>query len=480
MRNSSRGSLQDGRFLPLETLGRGGMGDVYRAFDRTEQRVVALKVTTERAPVGPSHPLCNEYDVWSRLRHPNIVRAYELCWSRGGPIPPGLPYLVLECVDGVQAHRWGRWTEDGGAPLLAAARQLARALAHVHGCGFLHRDLKPHNVLAREDESAMPTVRLTDFGLAARAGEPRRPGTLSGSIAYVSPEAVLGAPLDARSDLYALGILIDRLARGRPAAPDAGPRAVLHWHLDGPPVEPVPALSGRLARFVRRLTARDPDRRPPSAEAALELLDGKPARERPLRSVVDRAEIARLRLALDAARLGGCRVLRLPAAEEARERLLREVSVWTQVRDLRYYRARVSGRPHDALAALALRMLLDSGEDPRQVIARYKLRRALRLDLVGRVPVLDRPHDVGPPCGEQLAGLAADVSRFVWSRVRRATTVLAFDPGVLEDPLAAAVCRRLSRAGRSKRGFSSRGGLLLLLPERPAPRRNSQPARVAV
>ena len=83
---ASSGGLVDERFLLLEALGRGGMGVVYRAFDRAEQRLVALKVPTETLPAGPAHPLAAEFAAWSGLRHPNIVRAYELGLCASGPI----------------------------------------------------------------------------------------------------------------------------------------------------------------------------------------------------------------------------------------------------------------------------------------------------------------------------------------------------------------------------------------------------------
>ena len=97
--------LQDERFLMLEALGRGGMGTVYRAFDRTEQRLVALKVPYEKTPAGPAHPLSEEFDRWTQLEHPNIVRAYELGHAERGPLARGTPYLVLEHVRGRPAHQ---------------------------------------------------------------------------------------------------------------------------------------------------------------------------------------------------------------------------------------------------------------------------------------------------------------------------------------------------------------------------------------
>jgi serine/threonine-protein kinase len=324
--------LQDERFLLLETLGRGGMGIVFRAFDRTEQRLVALKVLGRNDRAGPAHPLSSEFDTWSRLEHPNIVRVYELRQARRGPLPAGAPYLVLEHVAGGPAHRapCAAWLAAAGAEALA--RQLLAALDHVHVSGFVHRDLKPANVLVTGSRRP-PRVKLTDFGLAARVGEARPPLCLSGSLHYAAPEALLGLPLDGRADLYALGILLYRLITGEhPVGPPAPPQAILGWHLSGPPADPLalrPRLSPRLARFIRRLTQRDRDARPATAREALATLgDGPPLSGRRPVASAGAGERAALRLALDAARLGDFRVFGLPRARPAAEALVREVAIW--------------------------------------------------------------------------------------------------------------------------------------------------------
>ena len=97
--------LLDDRFLLLESLGSGGMGRVFRAFDRVEEWWVAVKVLFSRERPGPAHPLSAEYEAWSRLRHPNIVEAYELGRAERGPIEAGTPYLVLESFRGLPADR---------------------------------------------------------------------------------------------------------------------------------------------------------------------------------------------------------------------------------------------------------------------------------------------------------------------------------------------------------------------------------------
>ena len=257
--------LLDERFLLLEALGQGGMGAVYRAFDRAEQRLVALKVLTETAPAGPGHPLATEFEAWSGLDHPNIVQAYELGVTATGPIPEGTPYLVLEHVHGGPAHRMLEAGRLDASQAESVAHQVLAALDHVHGSGYLHRDLKPANLIVQPDRLRL---KLTDFGLALPIGESREVGTVSGSLPYVSPEALLGLPLDERADLYGLGILMFQLVTGELPVPNGGARDVLRWHLGGPPADPLrirPGTSPRLARFIRRLTTRDRSSRPTCA-----------------------------------------------------------------------------------------------------------------------------------------------------------------------------------------------------------------------
>ncbi|HKQ63061.1 MAG TPA: serine/threonine-protein kinase, partial [Candidatus Polarisedimenticolaceae bacterium] len=258
-------ALQDGRYLLLAALGRGGMAAVYRAFDRVGQRLVALKVPSVPEPPGPGHSLSVEFAAWSRLAHPNVVRLYELSWARSGPFPPGEPYLVLEHVAGGPAHRALPAGRSGPARVEALVTEVLRALEHVHGAGLLHRDLKPSNVLL---PAGRGPAKLTDFGLAAPLGTREEPGRINGSLPYVSPEALLGQTLDGRSDLYSLGILLYQLVTGRLPLPGAGPEALVRWHLSGPPPDPRavrPETPERLARFILRLTARSPAARPADA-----------------------------------------------------------------------------------------------------------------------------------------------------------------------------------------------------------------------
>jgi len=450
--------LQDERFLMLEALGRGGMGTVYRAFDRAEQRLVALKVPCEPGSAGPAHPLSVEFDRWAQLKHPNIVRAYELGHAERGPLPPGTPYLVLEHVRGRPAHHVfpaGRMNESVVEDL---AVHVLSALAHVHAAGYLHRDLKPGNVLACAGPGRRARFKLTDFGLASKIGQGNGIGVFSGSLPYVAPEALLGAPLDGRADLYGLGVLLYRIVTGEmPVC--GGPREVLEWHLKGPAADPSrtrPGLSPRLRRFICRLTMRRRGDRPPSAVRALEILDVRlpTAARREPPALAARGALASLRLALDAVRLGAQRVFRLPESARTGDLLLRELSVWSQIRGVRFYRI-----PGD-VERLVLRLIAERGADGANLIRRFSLQRWLPLETVGQLVLLEPSRGGMRP--RALRPAARAIGDLILDCAAHRPLVLCFDR-TADAPLVNAVRQQLVRAlDRTTLGMRAGGGLLLV------------------
>jgi hypothetical protein len=458
--------LLDDRFLLLESLGSGGMGRVFRAFDRVEERWVAVKVPFSRERSGPAHPLSAEYEAWSRLRHPNIVQAYELGRAERGPIARGTPYLVLESFRGLPADRALMPGKTPCRHLEPFVRGLLEAVAHVHRCGLVHRDLKPGNVLVAPARRGPGRLKLTDFGLAAEAGRTGTPGCISGSIPFVAPETLLGGPVDGRADLYGVGILVYYLTTGTMPWGRRDPGDVLRWHLEGPPADLRKLRCDRFARFVERMTARDPARRPDTAEEAISLLGG-PEGIRRVRDVprTDRAALARLRLAIDAARLGARRPFPLPASSVKRRSWIREARVLSQVHGLRFLHLRGRRRKGSSnLAQVVLRLLVDRGADVRAMITKHKLHRGLPLGMLGGLPVWDRlGRDEGGLEPSDLRATARGVVRLVMSASRRRTLVLAVDDGASDDPLARLVLEALAREW-DDRSDRSRGGLLVLVP----------------
>jgi hypothetical protein len=466
-------ALQDERFLLLEAVGRGGMGRVYRAFDRVDQQVVALKVLDDADRAGPAHPLSAEFEAWMRLRHPNVVRAHGLGRSRSGPFPPDTPYLILEYFPGQPVHRALEPGRCDPGDLEELARRVLQGLAHIHEAGLVHRDLKPGNVLVAGARRGPGRVKLTDFGLAEQRGGRGEPGRLTGSLLYVAPETMLGGEIDPRADLYGLGMLLHFLATGTAAPESRDPESIIRWHIVGPELDPRrgrPELPERLARFIRRLGRRRPDQRPADAAEALFLLgDRLPLPARTERGPCSgRGERARLRLALDAVRLGARRRLVLPPGRERVAGLVAEARVFAETRGLQFHALAQSRGRCSELGKLVFRLLLDQGAAVRKLVERHRLERGLPLGLLGGIPVWDRMRDPGLDVAADEAtrrATARGVAGFLLEASRRRTLVLHVEPGALADPLARETVDLLAaELDRAPRPCATEGGLLLLSP----------------
>jgi tetratricopeptide (TPR) repeat protein len=274
--------LLGNRYQVEETLGRGGAGVVYRAFDLKLQRPVAVKALNT-SPAGPDQGverLRREAALLSRLAHPNIVGCYDLGEEAGQP------YLVLEYVAGctlrdlLEAH-------DAPFPLETANHiigEVLAALSVAHQAGVIHRDLKPENIMLAgvEPEDAFdldlatlrPQVKVMDFGLAYLSGDGRitSENLVAGTALYLAPEAALGQTADARADLYAVGLIWYELVAGRFPFRGHEPLVVISQHLHGTPISPrwhnadVPPA---LASLILKLLAKTPADRYQTAAAVL-------------------------------------------------------------------------------------------------------------------------------------------------------------------------------------------------------------------
>ena len=254
-------------------IGRGGMGVVYLAErdDPTFRQRVALKVVRAGAPDGRAHVtrFLAERQLLVSLEHPHIARLFD-----GGVTTDGLPYYTMAFCDGGSLAEKLR---AGGALPVAEAlritRQLAMALGAAHARGVVHRDVKPANVLFDADGS----VRLSDFGIAKIVGEnPTRPGTVLGTVAYLSPEQLRGREIDRRADFWALGVtLYEMLCGVRPFdAPSYA--AVLHRIVEATPeplAQRVPAVPTAVDALVTHLLQKDPASRPASADDIVRAID---------------------------------------------------------------------------------------------------------------------------------------------------------------------------------------------------------------
>ncbi|AEG44558.1 Stk1 family PASTA domain-containing Ser/Thr kinase [Isoptericola variabilis] len=269
------GRLVDGRYEIVARIARGGMATVYRATDRRLDREVALKIMHPHLADGVEGAsfvsrFRREARAAARLTHPGVVAVYD----QG--LDGETSYLTMEYVPGTNLRRELRssGTLTLGRTLDVLAQVLA-ALAAAHRKGLVHRDVKPENVLITADGAH---VKVADFGLARAVTEvtSTATGTILGTVAYLAPEVITTGGCDARTDVYAVGILAYEMLTG--ALPYAGETPIQvafhHVHDDVPaPSGEVPWLPAEVDELVAAFTARDPGRRPADAAAALDSLE---------------------------------------------------------------------------------------------------------------------------------------------------------------------------------------------------------------
>jgi serine/threonine-protein kinase len=275
---SSTADIDHGRFTPgaivgdryriMGLLGRGGMGEVFRADDLRLGQPVALKflpATVEHDPIRLAQ-FHNEVRTARQVSHPNVCRVYDI-----GEIE-GQHFLTMEFIDGEDLssllRRIGRLPEDKAIEI---ARQICAGLHAAHERGLLHRDLKPANVMLDREGR----VRITDFSLAAVAGtvEDIRAGT----PAYMAPEQLAGREVTARSDLYALGLVLYELFTGKRALDAKTIADLIDRQASGAitlPTDLVTSLDPVIERSIMRCLEADPARRPASALAVAASLPG--------------------------------------------------------------------------------------------------------------------------------------------------------------------------------------------------------------
>lgn len=259
------GTLVDNRYLVRSKVARGGMSTVYLATDRRLERDVALKVLHPHMAGDPQFldRLGREAKAAARLSHPHVVGMLDQ--GEDGP----LAYLVMEYIKG---HTLRDMLKERGAltPRLALAYidPVVEGLAAAHAAGLIHRDVKPENVLIADDGR----IKIGDFGLARAITTSTSTGALIGTVAYLSPELVMGRQADARSDIYSLGIMLYEMLTGRQPFDGEVPIQVAYQHVNssvGAPSLLVPGLAGEIDELVQWCTANDPDKRPVDGQALL-------------------------------------------------------------------------------------------------------------------------------------------------------------------------------------------------------------------
>jgi serine/threonine-protein kinase len=243
------GTLLGQRYRIVSLLGRGGMGEVYRANDLLLGQTVALKFLPAAATAHEAalSRFRNEVRTARQVSHPNVCRVYDIGEAEG------LTYLTMEYVDGEDLasllRRIGKLPQDKA---LEIARKLCAGLAAAHDKGVVHRDLKPANIMLDGEGQ----VRITDFGLAGVAAEVR--DVRSGTPAYMAPEQRAGKEVTPRSDIYALGVVLHEVFTGKRPSKEGSK----------------PELDPAVERVIQRCLQEDPQKRPTTALAVAAALPG--------------------------------------------------------------------------------------------------------------------------------------------------------------------------------------------------------------
>ncbi len=252
-----------GKYELISRLGRGGMGEVYKAFHPQLQRYVAIKVLLSSSETDPEFIARFQHEAMAiaRLRHPHIVQVFDF------DIEGNTPYMVMEFVEGeTLAQRIARFQRAGQVmPVDEAVRlvqQICAAVDYAHKQGMLHRDIKPANVIINRQSDTI----LTDFGLAKIQGGSglTASGVVVGTPHYMSPEQAQGQPVDERSDIYSLCVLLYELLAGKLPFDADTPVGVIMQHITAPPppLEQVnPAVPTALAQVALVGMAKRPAER---------------------------------------------------------------------------------------------------------------------------------------------------------------------------------------------------------------------------
>jgi serine/threonine-protein kinase len=277
----------DGRFTITARLGAGSMGTVYRARQNPVGREVAIKILRSERAVDDAAKarFLREARANSLLQSPHTVTVFDFGQSSTGEL-----YLAMELLEGESLGQ--RLQRLGRLPpyvALDVARQALRSLAEAHGKGIVHRDLKPDNLFFARMKNSKgeweEIVKVLDFGIAKMLGEGQGPlnaietqaGTVFGTPRYMSPEQAQAKPLDARTDLYSLGVILYHMLAGRPPFTDDDAIIVMARHIKSSPkplseVAPDAKIPAEVEAVVMRALAKDPDKRPRNADTMLQEL----------------------------------------------------------------------------------------------------------------------------------------------------------------------------------------------------------------
>lgn len=264
------------RYRLLRILGAGGMGAVYLAENVTIGKMVAIKILIETDP-ELARRMMREARTASKIRHENVVDVLDF-----GMSDDGLPFLVMEYIDGEDlAALIKREAPLSWSATADMMRQVCGALQAAHEKHIVHRDMKPANCLITRRSQSPRFVKVLDFGIAKITSDDRpsttltQDGSIIGTPVYMSPEQAMAEPLDSRSDIYSMGVMMFEMLSGVPPFTASNPMGVLTKHITQPPPrlsERVPNIDPAIEQIVMRCLEKERDRRYPTAQALLDAI----------------------------------------------------------------------------------------------------------------------------------------------------------------------------------------------------------------
>jgi serine/threonine-protein kinase len=259
------------RYELLNPIGEGGMGVVYRALDKRCDRIVAVKVLHRSLLTDLSwvRRFFAEARACAKLSHPNTILVLDC-----GVTDSGLPFISMEYLGGNSLRAIMRADRLSPRRVLRILMQCCASLAEAHAFGIIHRDIKPENVFLTDHFGSPDHVKLLDFSIAKvldrAAPQLTVPGHVLGTPEYMSPDHLSGNPLDARTDIYSLGVLAYEMLTGGVPYLDPNPMMILRMHSTAPVPELPVDIPDPVAGIVLRSLQKEPDRR---FQGALDMLE---------------------------------------------------------------------------------------------------------------------------------------------------------------------------------------------------------------
>ena len=252
----AQGTTVAGKYRIVEEIGRGGMGIVYKAEDTKLQRTVALKFLPPQWTSDPEarERFIHEARAASALDHPNICTIHEI-----GETEDGRLFIAMGCYEGESLREKLRRGPINAEEALGVATQVALGMEKAHGRGIVHRDIKPANILITNDG----VVKIVDFGLAKLAGQVRmtKEGSTVGTVAYISPEQAKGEPVDQRTDIWSLGVVLYEMVSGRLPFKGDYEQSLIHSILKTDP-EPIGKIRKDLPKGLESIVLKALEKNP--------------------------------------------------------------------------------------------------------------------------------------------------------------------------------------------------------------------------